>query len=169
MVSRRNKKGKNPTDYGNKDLFNFYKKNYKNPIEESDYRRIIGQFNEEIAKLILEHAFEYRMPHRLGYVRIKKKSVILILDRDGKLKKNYLKVDWNATKQLWAENTQAAAEKKLIYHTNKHTDGYYFKWFWDKSATNVRNISVYKLIPSRKNLRTITHLVRTKEELDYYA
>lgn len=156
-------------DFGIMDMYKTYKKNSKNPVTKEQYNKIIGRFNSEVANLILAEAFEFRMPYRLGYLRIKKTTVKLILDRDGKLKKNYLRVDWASTKKMWEDNPKAREEKKLIYHLNKHTDGYYFRWYWDKSATNVSNISVYKIIPARKHLRAIAQLVNTKEDLDYYA
>lgn len=161
-------KGKHIIDHGLSDMYKYYKSHSKNPVDLKTYRKVVEEFNSGVASLILEKAFEFRMPFRLGYISIKKCKVRLILDPDGNLKKNYLKIDWNATKTLWKNNPKAKEQKKLVYHLNRHTDGYYFKWYWNKAATNVRNISVYKIIPTRKNSRAISKLLSTNEELDYY-
>ena len=162
-------RGKYICDYGVTDMYKAYKKTAKHPVTKEQYSKIVKKFNLEVVDLILTKSFEFRMPCRLGCLRIKKVSLMLKLDWNGNLKKNFLKVDWKITKNLWETNEKARLEKKLVYHLNKHSDGYYYKWFWDKSTSSTRNLSVYKLIPSRLHLRALTKLVTTNEEIDYYA
>ena len=159
-------------DYGVRHIFSFYKKKQKKEkktaVSESDFGKIIKHFNKEICSSIVNDSYEYRMPYRLGYLRIRKHKTRLILDANGKLKTGHMHPDWIATKSLWEKNPEAKAIKKIIWHTNKHTQGYYYKWFWDKSVCNIKNSSVYSLVMSRTNKRSIAEAIRTNENIDYY-
>lgn len=158
----------NNTDFKLSDIYKSYKDSVKNPVTKEQFRKILNKFNDETTNLIINESFEFRLPYRLGYLRIKKFKLKLKLDADGKLKKSALKIDWKATNTLWKENEVAKEEKKLVYHTNQHTNGNYFKWFWDKGPSNVSNLSVYQIKMSRANLRSLAKAVKTNEELDYY-
>lgn len=158
----------NNSDYSLREIYRVYRKNSKNPVSEHEYGKIVNRFNDEVTNLIVNKSFEFRMPFRLGCLRIRKFTLKLQLDSDGKLKKSALKIDWAATNKLWLENPSYKEEKKFIYHTNRHTNGNYFKWFWDKRPTNVSNLSVYQLKISRANLRNLAHEVKTNDEIDYY-
>jgi hypothetical protein len=169
MERRRAKWLNHKTDFDSRYMYKVYRDSVKNPVTEAQYRKIVNRFNSEVTTLILEKSFEFRLPCRLGYLRIKKCKSSLKLDADGKLKTTALKVDWHKTEQLWKDNPEAAELKKVIYHVNRHTDGNYFKWYWDKSASSCVNIMVYKILMTRKNLRAIPKILRTNEEIDYYA
>jgi hypothetical protein len=164
--------GKNNTDYGVLDLYKFYKEQQlekgKTPVSLSDYRKIIRKFNDAVCTSIVECSDEFRMPYRLGYLRIRKFKQRLKIDADGKLITKHLEPDWQATKQLWAENEKAKEEKKLVWHTNKHTQGYYYKWYWDKSACNITNHSVYSIVIARKYKRLVAKTVKENKKIDYY-
>jgi len=160
--------GKNNRDYGIKDFFKLYRKISKNPVLYKKYAKVISEFNKEISRAIVEDSYEYRIPYRIGYLRIKKFKTHFILDNNGNIKVNYLKPNWEATKKLWLENEQCKKDKKIVYHTNKHTGGFYFKWFLDKRTTNVRNMYVYAFYPSRYNQRLLSKTIKTKENIDYY-
>jgi hypothetical protein len=160
------------SDYGIVDIYKFYKKNQIEKglpvIDESVFRKILKYHNSEICKSIVENSDEFRMPYRLGYIRIRKYKTRLKLDADGKLITSHLKPDWKATKELWRNNEEAKENKKIVYHTNKHTGSFYFKWFWDKRTCNIRNSSVYSILMSRANKRSIAQAVKNNEKLDYY-
>jgi hypothetical protein len=158
-------------DYGICDLYKFYKNSFvkkDNGITESQYKEVIKHFNEAISNTIVEKSYEYRLPYRLGYLRIKKHKTRLILDADGKLKTSHLKPNWKKTKELWKNNKEAEKNKKIIYHTNKHSQGFYYKWYWDKTVCNIKNSSVYSLIVSRTNTRKIAQAIKNNKNLDYY-
>jgi len=160
------------SDFGIIDLFKFYKKKQKEAgkvvIDKSLYSKVLKDFNDAICKEIVENAFEYRMPFRLGYLRIRKHKTRIIVDENGKLKTRHLHPDWKATKELWAMNEDARAEKKIVWHTNRHTQGFYCKWYWDKRACNIKNSSVYSISISRTNKRRIAEAINTKDNIDYY-
>ena len=160
------------SDYGVFDIFKFYKTKQKELkkdfVERSLFSKIVKQFNDEICKEIVENAYEYRMPFRLGYLRIRKHKTRIILDANGKLKTSHMHPDWTATKALWEKSESAKKEKKIMWHTNKHTQGFYCKWYWDKTVCNIRNSSVYSLVMSRTNKRNIADAIKNKENTDYY-
>jgi hypothetical protein len=164
--------GKYNKDYGIIDMYKFYKKEQKEkkaPIVSFHlFSKILKYHNKEVVKEIVENAGELRMPYRLGYVRIRKFKQRIKFDANGKLKTQHLRPDWKATKKLWAENEEAALTKKLVWHTNTHSRGFYYKWYWDKRACNITNSSAYSLIISRGNKRAITKAIKENDNLDYY-
>lgn len=164
--------GKYNSDFTVLDIYRFYRDSVKNvnkiPIDQSTFRKILRYYNTKVCEEIVENSEELRMPYRLGYLRIKKFKFRLILDADGNIKKSHLKPDWKKTKELWENNEDAKLNKKLVYHTNKHTQGYYFKFYWDKRTCNIKNSSVYSLAMTRTNKRLIAKTIKTKENIDYY-
>lgn len=159
-------------DFSMPHIYRYYKKKQKGLkkpiIEEFTFSKIIKTFNEAITEEIVNNSAEYRMPYRLGYLRIRKHKTRIVLDADGKLKTGHLHPNWAATNALWEKNAKAKEEKKLIWHTNKHSDGYYFKWFWDKTVCNITNSSVYSLDMCRDNTRAIAKALNLNDKLDYY-
>lgn len=159
-------------DYGIADIYKFYKseqnKNNKEVVDEKIFKKVIKTFNKLVTELIVEESYEFRMPKRLGYIRIRKHKTRIIIDANGKLKTGHLHPDWKATKELWSTNEAAKKIKKIVYHTNKHTQGYYCKWYWDKRTCNIKNNTAYSLVMSRTNKRRIAQAINNNENIDYY-
>jgi hypothetical protein len=164
--------GRYNSDYGIVDIYNFYKANQEEKelavIPLATFRKLLKYHNNEVAKNIVEHSDEYRIPFRLGYLRVRKFKQRLKLDEEGKLKTRHLRANWEATNKLWDENPLAKESKKIIWHINKHTNGYYYKWYWDKRVCNFKNSTVYSLVMSRAHKRAIPQAVKNNENLDYY-
>lgn len=164
--------GKYNADYTIEDVYKFYKAQCKEkgtePIDITVFRKIIKYYNQEVCKSIVYNNDEFRLPFRLGYLRIKKYKTKFKIDKDGNLKTSYLKPDWKATKELWEKNEEAKENKKIVYHTNRHTSGFYYKWFWDKRVCNIKNSSVYSLVMTRGNKRMIPEAVKNNEDIDYF-
>jgi hypothetical protein len=155
-------------DYGRTDIYRFYNKIVENAVERSVHSKVLNEFNKEVSRLMLEEAFEYVIPQRLGTLRIKKYKP-QIFDKDGNLKKTNLNPDWKKTIELWARDTEAKAAKKLVYHTNEHSDGYEYKWHFSNYRSLCKNKSAYCFVPSRTNKRAITALVKNENFTgDYY-
>ena len=126
-------------------------------------------YNKAISKEMLENAFEYILPFRLGIIRIKKYKAHYKVDEEtGKIIGN-LSPNWKATKELWKDNEKAKSEKKLVYHTNEHSDGYQYKWYFSNYRSNCINKSAYCFIPSRTNKRELASLIKDEEfDGDFY-
>ena len=159
-------------DFVIRDLYVHYRESTREKgnveVNQSIFSKVLKDFNAAIIDEIVYNAYEFRLPHRLGSLRVKKIKQKIKLTEDGKLDTSNLAPNWKATMDLWGRNPKAKEEKKLIFHTNKHTSGYYFRWFWNKSTCNVKNSSVYKLEMTKVNKKKITKAVTSNENIDYY-
>ncbi len=165
-------KGKRNATVTTKDFYKFYKKSIEKKtvydITKTQYTAIIKYLNEEISKMIITENFEYSLVPNMGTLCIRKFKKKLKLDKDGKLIKTKLQVNYHATKTLWSMNPEAKKLKKLVYFINEHSDGYIFKFYWDKSNCRTLNKSFYLFKASRTNNRAINIASATIEHLDYF-
>jgi len=127
-----------------KDSFKDYKKE-GGDLEYKVYRDICEEYNEEVINNIILDTLEFKIPNRLGSIRIKK------------VKGSPKRVDWALTKKY----------NKKIYHLNMHTDGYYYKWMWHKKDALFTNKSVYSFTAPRKAKRRMSGLLK-KNEIDFF-
>lgn len=104
----------------------------KDKIDKSTYININKEFFEELFKKIVIERKRFTLPLNLGLHRIKKRKIT------SKVKP---RLDFNKTKLLGVK----------VYHTNKHTNGYYFRWFWDKERAKFKNKSFYTFELTKKN------------------
>lgn len=166
------------TDYGSKDIYKLYCKNTKNPrkLTRSQYTTILKRFFEEVINNMIYKAAEFTIPHRLGNIRIKKTKIKFKLNKDGTLNKTKLAPDWKACRKLWAkeypdktwDEIVAIKDKPIIYHTNRHTDGYRHKWHWDKFTCLVKNSSAYNIEMCRAADRKLAKALKNDNlVLDY--
>lgn len=81
------------------------------------------------------------MPHGLPPLRIQKKPTINVAK---------LRVDWEATKKY----------NRKMYHLNSHSDGYYFKFFWDKRKGSRHGGNIYKFYPNREHRHYLSHYIK---------
>jgi hypothetical protein len=137
---------------GINDIYKFYKDKFKeDAIDEKIFKSIFYTLNKEISNLIITRSFEYRLPYRMGYLRIKKRKLNLKI-KDGKIETSRNLVDWVATWEYWHsiypdkihKEIKKIKGKKRIYQLNNHTNGDIMGWYWDKKISNVKNQSVYK-------------------------
>ena len=130
------------------DAYKGYKEDYPNTeMTKADYSNICYAFIKEAVNYVIEEAGEVRLPCGMGILRVIKKK------RDLRS----LQPDWKATKDLWARDDKSKEEKKLVYHLNDHTNGYYYRMYWRKGR--VSNISVYSFVPVRAVKRSIAAAV----------
>ena len=128
-----------------KEYDDFYKVGYKK------YRSICEEFNKMIIDEILLNAKEFKMPYRLGTLRILKKEM------NYSVSKNKLKIDWYETNKY----------KKTIYHLNDHTDGFNYRWFWSKKKAIIKNKTIYSFQATRTNKRRLATLLKNNK-VDYF-
>jgi hypothetical protein len=134
------------------------------------YNSICKEFNQLLSDLIIYNAYEFKIPYRIGPIRIRKYKARLKIDPvTNKLQTNTLPVDYKATKLLWSEDEEARLNKKKVYILNTHTDGYRCTWFWSKKRCNIPNKSVYQFIPCRRNKRALAEALKLEEQKpDYF-
>jgi len=160
MLNFKRNKSKVKADYSTNDLYEYYCSRSKNPVSKKTYSSAIREYNTEILRLIVFDGLDYTMHGRVGSFRIRKFDNSLRLNKDGEVA-NKLRPDWFKTKRKWlelypektAEEIKAIPNKPIIYHLNEHSDGYVFKWYWDKTTSNIKNQTVYKFEPIRQMKR----------------
>ncbi len=165
-------KTKIKVDYGFKELYKFYKSGAENPIPSEILNKLLREYNNEILRMVIYDGLDYSMYFRLGSIRIKKRDNSLRLGEDGEVE-NKLKVDWPKTHSLWTskypnksfEELKKIRGKPLVYHLNEHTDGYVFRWFWDKVTSNIPNQSAYRFRAVRGIRREAAKAWKTYPEL----
>lgn len=117
-----------------------FEKGYQKELKEKEetgmckkvYKEVMKEFFELLSQKIIREKYVFRMPYRLGTIRITKEKTKI--GSKGA-------IDHNATKRLG----------KTIYHTNKHTGGFFFKWKWfsNRFYTHFKNSSFYSFTPVR--------------------
>jgi hypothetical protein len=167
-------KGKIKVHYGRADMYKHYiESTEKLPeaaqVSYSDYCKVLNKFNTDISTAIMESAYEFILPKRLGTVRIKKYKPKVRLDEEGKLLTNNLAVDYKATNELWENNPEAKKAGKKVFHLNNHSDGYRYIWYYSTYRSNLPNKSLYRFIPTRTNKRELSKLIKNENfKGDFY-
>jgi hypothetical protein len=125
-----------------KDLFNFFKEN--NPsidINSINFINIIKEFNTKLMDEIIINNYRFELFGLLGHIEIVKKKI--------KYNEDNLKKDFNTS----------AKEECLVYHTNEHSQGYYYRFLWFK--TPVKGIKKFSFIPTRTNKRNLAKAIKS--------
>lgn len=146
-------------DIKSDNIYRFYKTMSLKPVDKKTF---ISVWEDYIDWGFTENIFKgrvFKLPY-IGDLQLKKKKVCL-RERDGKINKRYLKIDYKRTKELWNNDPVAKKEKKLIFHLNQHTGGFYYKISWDKRyARKVANITYFKFVFVRKWKRMIAQILK---------
>lgn len=101
-------------ELGLKDMYKFYKEKTTNPVTYKEYREINTKYLKGIMDLIIHKAYNFRLPARLGFFRIRKTRIDY---ESGKFS-----IDWKQSKELGI----------TVYHLNEHSDGFRAKFLWEK-------------------------------------
>lgn len=137
------------------DIYNFYKSKYDRKVDKKEFKKLCYDFNKLINNKIIKESFEFKLPFRLGFIRIKSEKQRIRFKEDGKVDSKRTSIDWAASHELWREqypdlsyrDRMEIPGKKVLVHTNEHSNGYIMKWFWDKRLSNVKNQSVFIFKP----------------------
>ena len=125
-------------------IYKFYSKDLdedsKYNIDYKTYREICEEFNKEVSRKILEEAWEFKMPYRLGSIRIKA----------IKMKYQHLKFNY----ELWAKQGIKS------YHLNEHSAEHYGRWFWHKKNALIINKTFYSFKATRANSRALAKIMK---------
>lgn len=174
--------GKYTSDFKNKRQYNYYKKHAEDPLSKELYNKIWVDFIEAglpgakeqnikgiIHKIIFTN-FEWVMPRRMGYLRLRKKKLKYPIKPDGTLDKNKAAVDWGETWKLWQSDEEARLKKTRVFYTNEHSRGCKVIWKWDKKICNFKNKTFYKFDINRTLDRTLAKILKDPKNrhLDYF-
>lgn len=135
-----------------------YKSDSKEPVMKPLYLKIAAGYNKFLMEKVLE-GDKVVFPSRLGTLQVVGRKPKIRFDEDGKVVG--LAPNFKATKDLWNSNPKAKEEKKIVYHTNAHTDGYRFKYLWSKARVNVGNKTLYALRMTKGNKRDVVAKIKS--------
>lgn len=182
LIKKRTK-GKFKTDVKTKDLYDYYI-NGITPVESisgkgktrgeyditmKEYSSIVKDINLSIIKLIILENFEFKLPCNLGILSMRKAPIKFRLNEDGELDTKVLSANYKATRELWEKDEEARKQKKLIFHTNEHTDGNRMTYWWSKKKAKVSGIAVYFFMPCRQVKRFPAAFIKDRElGLNFY-
>ena len=131
------------------------------------FRRVWETFIGEVVESIVLGGRDFNMPS-LGSLGIRKQKVIVKMTPEGDIDKRSLRPDWAKTKELWAKDAEAKDSKQLVYHLNKHFNGFNVKWWWDKSTCSTINNTAYTFALSRANKRFLAGVINDEDiDVDY--
>lgn len=137
-------------------------------MTKATYTKILSTFNKKVRDKIINEAFDYSLPYRLGDLGIRKRKLSAYIGEDGEFH-NPHPIDWKSTKILWSEDEKAKEEKKLVRFLNKHTQGYVMSWKYSVRRANYKNKSAYDFIPCRTAKRMVTKAILDEDsKIDFY-
>jgi hypothetical protein len=118
-------------------------------IEYHIYRRILVEYFKHLRCLVLDEGQDVKLPYRLGNVFIFKRKQtnygsVSDTNRSGLL------IDFHATKIYG----------KTMFHTNEHTNGYKYRYRWDRHLVNIPNANKYQMVMTRANKRSLAQTLR---------
>lgn len=135
-----------------RESYKLYKESVENPVDIKTYLVLAAEYNKFLINKVLEGK-EVTLPSRMGTLSILGKEQKIKFDEEGKV--SGLAPDWVKTKQLWERSPEAKKNKKLLYHTNAHTENVRYKYLWSKKNVLVENKTLYSLRLTRTNKRAV--------------
>lgn len=134
----------------------FYK-SYIKSIEEGSsydvpitlYREILYDYMKYIMSRVIDHSEEVKLPCRFGRIYVVKKKPI-------KYTPAHCGVDYQASMSVG----------KWVIFLNEHSNGYHYRFKWEKFRAYIRNITMYEMVMSRANKRTLAQRIKSGE-VDY--
>ncbi len=135
------------------DAYKVYRRNHKK-FRKREYLDICYDITEGISDMMIRDSFEYKIPFKLGFIRIRKLKQKLIL-KDGKIDINKNIIDWEKTWDTWNEMYPELSNKEIrelkgkwvIFQTNDHTEKQIMRFYWDKKFANAINKTIYRFKP----------------------
>lgn len=139
-----NRKYSRPKSYNIVDFYITYDKYTKdNKLMDIDYftfRDILQDYFRHIRDKVIEEGKDFVLPGRCGVVSIRK----------FKAKPQRLQTDYKASKKLG----------KQILLLNEHTNGYRYKFHWNKLSLLVKNCTKYQITWMRDNKRRLAYILK---------
>src|SRR6478736_8187573 len=117
------------------------------------FRQILYTFSFKVRDYILETGEEVRLPHGMGVLTVGRKKTRR-LSKDNKI---ILPVDW----------VETLKRGKKVYNFNDHTEGWKYKWRWEKNKALFRYSALWSFKPSRTTSRRLAEYLK-KPNSKYY-
>lgn len=137
-------------------------------LTKTEFTDILKRINSGIRNIIIYQNFHFEFPGRLGSLDIRKIERKVYIDEEGNVVTKHLPVDWGATNKLWATDEKARLAKKVVKHTNTHTQGFIAKWQYHAGYANYKNKSAYTFKPCRDSKLELVKALKSNNKLDFY-
>lgn len=131
-----------------KDVFKRFKLKYPEVnIDYNTWCSIIYNFNYAFRDYILETGHKIKFPYGFGDFTITKYKPRKEKELPDGKKVIGLPINWKRSKELG----------QIVYHMNYNTEGFKFKWRWDKTKARFSNSALWCFKPSRVTSRLLNH------------
>tara|TARA_R110000868_G_scaffold14414_3_gene67085 strand:+ start:3307 stop:3855 length:549 start_codon:yes stop_codon:yes gene_type:complete len=112
-------------------------------VRQPLYRKIINDMFKLIAHDLVYKGTQFQLPCMMGTIGLRKRK----MDFDFLLNENLLQIDYAASKKY----------KKIMYHTNDHSNNFRYKWKWKRREKNA-----YRFVPCRAMKREAAKVIKLK-------
>jgi hypothetical protein len=119
-------------------------------IPYSEYSKIVSDYMKYVSELIVVKSLTFKLPFRLGTLSIYKHKPIFSSVRK-------MAIDWPKTNKTG----------KAVYNFNEHSNGYSYRFKWDRNGSVDKHMVLYSFKPSRQNARLVATLVKERKN-DYF-
>lgn len=119
-----------------------------NPLYQVDYKTFRGIINDYFKYLrdeLIENGKEIKLPCRLG-------TLSIVKHRPKEYTGKSLRIDYAESKKLG----------KMVFHLNEITNGYKFRFYWNKYNMLVKNKTKYQLVMTRDNKRRLAYILKNR-------
>ena len=145
---------------GLREAYQEYSKEKESCVDINLFLAITKEFNQQLIEEVQTKG-KVTLPERMGTISIVGTKPKVVIE-DGKIKG--LAPDWKATKELWAEDEEAKLSKQLVYHFNENTNGVRYRYLWSTKNIALINRTMYNLILTKGNKRSLSQLIQNGKE-----
>jgi hypothetical protein len=156
-------------DYRVKDIY----KEVETDLSAAEFGKFVSECNETLLFAMFNDNIVLSLPN-MGYLSVQKTKPKL-LNEDGTLRKKGLRPDWGGCRKLWAEKypdktweeIKAIKRKPMVYHKNRHTNGYVYSIVWDMLTTPMKGKNMYEFKAAREFTRYLSGQLKA-QTVDFY-
>lgn len=152
---RKNIKNKHQVDFGSPDYYKSYLEDVKFKafqsafggntnmiVNNGDFYNIQKKFNQALIQRILQSGEMIKLPYNFGSLGVKKKKI-------NYGAKNQLRINWQHFKKTGVK----------IKYTNDHSNGYYYRFYWEKPKNSIPTKNFYMFKPARSIKRLLSNML----------
>lgn len=156
---RKNIKNKHQVDFGSPDYYKSYLEDVKFKafqsafggntnmiVSNGDFYNIQKKFNQALIKKILETGEMIKLPYNFGSLGVKKKKI-------NYGAKNLLRIDWQHFRKTGVK----------LKHTNDHSNGYYYRFYWERPKNSIPTKNFYMFKPARSIKRLLSNMLMSNK------
>lgn len=135
--------------YTGKDFYKSYIEYVENnplyQVEYKTFRAILNDYFKYLRDQLIEEGKEVKLPCRLG-------TLAIVKHKPKEYTGKSLRIDYAASKKY----------NKMIFHLNEETNGFKYRYYWNKQNMLTQNKTKYQLIMTRANKRRLAYILKNK-------